>query len=150
MSYSKINLLHPKLRAEAAEIFKEIDAAVKGCMITFTLRTIAEQDALYAQGRTKPGAIVTKAKGGLSYHNYGLALDIAFIRNGKLSYDMKADLDGDGKSDWSEVVQIFKQHGWEWGGDWTFKDYPHFQKTFAYSVRQLLAMKKDVQGYPLI
>lgn len=40
------------------------------------LRTFKEQDALYAKGRTKPGGVVTKAKGGQSMHNYGLAVDL--------------------------------------------------------------------------
>jgi peptidoglycan L-alanyl-D-glutamate endopeptidase CwlK len=50
-------------------------------------------------------------------------------------------------------VQIFKEYGWEWGGDWKFVDAPHFQKTFGYSVRQLLEMYKNgpkTQGYVLI
>jgi peptidoglycan L-alanyl-D-glutamate endopeptidase CwlK len=122
------------------------------CRFSFTLRTFAEQDALFAQGRTKPGGVVTNAKGGLSMHNYGLAVDIVLILDGKTaSWDVKGDFDGDGKSDWMEVVTIFKQHGWEWGGDWKFYDAPHFQKTFGKSVRELLALhqsgKVDEHGF---
>jgi len=151
----RIKLLHPKLRNEAGEIYDEICSALTGramCRFSFTLRTFAEQDALFAQGRTKPGSIVTKAKGGLSMHNYGLAIDIVLIIDGKTaSWDVKGDFDGDGKSDWMEVVTIFKQHGWEWGGDWKFYDAPHFQKTFGKSVRDLLALhqagKVDEHGF---
>lgn len=49
-------------------------------------RTIAQQNALYAQGRTAPGRIVTNAKGGESYHNYGLAIDVIEIKNGKTNW----------------------------------------------------------------
>jgi len=151
----RIKLLHPKLRDEAGQIYDEICAALTGramCRFSFTLRTFAEQDALFAQGRTKPGSVVTKAKGGLSMHNYGLAIDIVLIIDGKTaSWDVKGDFDGDGKSDWMEVVTIFKQHGWEWGGDWKFYDAPHFQKTFGKSVRDLLALhqagKVDEHGF---
>jgi peptidoglycan L-alanyl-D-glutamate endopeptidase CwlK len=151
----RIKLLHPKVRDEAAQIYDEICAALTGramCRFGFTLRTFAEQNEIYAQGRTKPGHIVTKAKGGLSMHNYGLAIDIVLIIDGKTaSWDVKGDFDGDGKSDWMEVVTIFKQYGWEWGGDWKFYDAPHFQKTFGYSVRQLLALheagKVDDHGF---
>lgn len=140
----RIKLLHPKVRAEALEIYTEISERLTGnavCRFTQTLRTFAEQDALYAQGRTKPGKKVTNAKGGQSYHNYGLAIDFALIVGSKvLSYDMIKDFDGDGIADWKEVVHIFKSYGWEWGGDWNFKDYPHFQKTFGYSVRKLFAI----------
>lgn len=153
ITLERINLLHPKLRDEANEIYKEICAALTGrafCRFAFTLRTFAEQDALYAQGRTKPGHIVTKAKAGLSYHNYGLAIDIVLIIDGKeASWDMKTDFDGDRTADWSEIVNIFKQYGWQWGGDWTFKDNPHFQKTFGKSVRDLLSLydTKKVDGH---
>lgn len=153
----RIALLHPKLREEASEIYKEICSVLTGkafCRFTHTLRTFAEQSALYSQGRTTKGSIITKAKAGFSYHNYGLAVDIVIIDGKNLHWDVKKDFDGDGKSDWMEVVQIFKEYGWEWGGDWKFYDAPHFQKTFGYSVRQLLEMynskKVDKNNFVLI
>jgi peptidoglycan L-alanyl-D-glutamate endopeptidase CwlK len=152
VTLERIKLLHPKVREEALEIYHEISQALTGkaiCRFSFTLRTIAEQNKLFAQGRTIAGKIVTRARGGHSYHNWGLAIDIVLIKdvNGdgnyeKAVWDTKTDFDGDGKSDWMEVVQIFKEYGWQWGGDWKFYDAPHFQKTFGYSVRQLLAMHK--------
>lgn len=146
ITLERIKLLHPKLRDEVFDIYDEICASLNGsafCRFAYTLRTFAEQDELYALGRTKAGKIVTKAKGGLSYHNYGLALDIVLIDGKSASWDVKKDFDKDGKSDWAEIVNIFKQHGWEWGGDWGFRDEPHFQKTFGKSVRELLALYND-------
>ena len=151
----RIKLLHPKLRDEVYDLYDDICEALKGraiCRFSHTLRTFAEQNALYAQGRTSPGSKVTNAKGGSSYHNYGLAIDIVLIVDGKTaSWDMKTDFDKDGKSDWQEVVTIFKQYGWEWGGDWKFFDGPHFQKTFSKSVRELLTLhangKVDDHGF---
>ena len=148
LTLDRIKLLHPKVRKEAGEIYAEICEALKGramCRFAFTLRTIAEQNKLFAQGRTAPGKIVTKARGGLSYHNYGLAIDIVLIidtdgdgKHDKAVWDTRTDFDKDGRADWMEVVNIFKQYGWTWGGDWKFTDAPHFEKTFGYSVRQLL------------
>jgi peptidoglycan L-alanyl-D-glutamate endopeptidase CwlK len=160
----RIQLLHPKLRDEAILLYDEIILALTGmaaCRFSYTLRTFAEQDALYAQGRTKPGVIVTKAKGGQSYHNYGLAIDIVLLvdkdGNGTFetaSWDTKSDFDGDKKSDWQEVVAIFKRYGWEWGGDWRFVDAPHFQKTFGKSIMELQQLHKtdkvDKNGFVLI
>ena len=160
----RIQLLHPNLREEALKMYDEIVEALTGtaaCRFAYTLRTFAEQDALYAQGRTKPGAVVTKAKGGQSYHNYGLAIDIVLLvdkdKNGTFetaSWDVKTDFDGDGKSDWQEVVAIFKRYGYEWGGDWKFNDAPHFQKTFGKSVAELQSLHKagkvDKNGFVLI
>lgn len=163
----KIELLHPKLREEAKNIYKEICESLKGramCRFAFTLRTFAEQDALYAQGRTKlyddkgnKLGIVTKAKGGQSIHNYGLAIDIVLIvdtnKDGNYDtakWDEKTDYDGDGKADWMEAIGIFKKYGWSWGGDWkSFKDLPHVEKTFGNTWRTLQAKynaKKFILG----
>ena len=143
----RIELLHPALRDEAKEIYTEICERLNGrvlCRFAFTLRTFAEQDALYAQGRTKPGAVVTRAKGGQSWHNYGLSVDIVMLHdkdgNGTFetaSWDNKIDFDGDGVADWLEAVYVFELYGWEWGGSWrTFRDTPHFQKTFGLTIAE--------------
>lgn len=157
ITVDRIQLLHPRLRAEAMQIYQEICKALTGkaiCRFSHTLRTFAEQNALYAIGRTKPGKIVTNAKGGQSYHNYGLAIDIVLIQdkdsNGTFetaSWDDRLDADGDGQADWMEVVAIFKRYGWEWGGDWKFSDKPHFQKTFGKSISDL---QKNGIMYPKI
>lgn len=151
----RIQLLHPKLRAEADKIYSEIALALTGraiCRFAYTLRTFAEQDELYAQGRTKVGVKVTNAKGGDSYHNYGLAVDIVLIKDGKVAiWDTKSDFDNDGKSDWMECVAIFKKYGWDWGGEWKFVDAPHFQKSFGYTIAKLKELKTrsfvDSKGY---
>ena len=79
VTIERIKLLHPKLRNEALEIYNQICISLTGkaiCRFAFTLRSFKEQEALYAQGRSLPGKIVTQAKAGLSYHNYGIAIDI--------------------------------------------------------------------------
>lgn len=160
----RIKLLHPKLRDEVLMIYDEIVAALNGsaiCRFAYTLRTFAEQDALYAQGRTKAGAKVTNAKGGQSYHNYGLAIDIVLLvdkdKNGSFetaSWEVNKDFDNDKIADWMEIVAIFKRYGFEWGGDWKFTDTPHFQKTFGKSINELLSLhtnnKVDKNGFVLI
>jgi peptidoglycan L-alanyl-D-glutamate endopeptidase CwlK len=128
-------------------MYEEICEALTGraiCRFTHALRTIKEQDALFAQGRTTPGKKVTNAKGGQSFHNYGLAWDFCLIVDGKeVSWDMSKDFDGDKTADWMEVVRIAKKYGWEWGGDWAkFKDAPHFQKTFGKTTAQLKSLIK--------
>ena len=137
VTLDRIELLHPALREEAKQIYAEICERLTGratCRFSHTLRTFAEQDALYNQ---KPK--VTKAKGGQSYHNYGLAVDIVLLLNdGKTaSWDTVTDFDGDGLADWQEVVYVFGLYGWDWGGSWkTFVDKPHFQKTFGLTISE--------------
>jgi peptidoglycan L-alanyl-D-glutamate endopeptidase CwlK len=162
ITLERINLVHPDLRSEVLEIYEEISSRLTGnvrCRFSHTLRTIAEQDALFAIGRTKPGKKVTNARGGQSFHNYGLAIDIVLLidrdQNGTYetaSWDSKLDSDGDKTSDWAECVSVFKMHGWEWGGDWkSFKDLPHFQKTFGFTTPQLMKMKKiEGSSYPIL
>lgn len=148
-SEARVNLLHPKIRGEVKTLIEKAEVYLPkkvAIAVPQGLRTIDEQNALYAQGRTKPGQIVTNAVGGSSYHNYGLAFDFCLIidTNGdgiydETSWDIKKDNDNDGIADWLEVVKVFEEAGWEWGGKWSsIKDYPHLQKTFGYTWRKLL------------
>jgi peptidoglycan L-alanyl-D-glutamate endopeptidase CwlK len=152
ITLKRIELLHPSLKDEAIQIYSEICETLSNgvmCRFTHTLRTIKEQNDLYAKGRTIKGQIVTNAKGGQSFHNYGLAIDIVLIIDGKATWDRGKDFDRDGQPDFMEVVKIFKKYGWEWGGDWHFKDYPHFQKSFGLTIKQL-NNKEKIGNYPKI
>jgi len=109
-------------------------------------RTWEEQDGKYAQGRTKPGVIVTYAKGGDSVHNYGLAVDIVFMfdRDGngtweEASWDFFKDHDGDKEIDFNEVDFVFKKYGFKglYKADGKRWDFPHFQKTFGLTVAEM-------------
>jgi peptidoglycan L-alanyl-D-glutamate endopeptidase CwlK len=139
VSIQRVKLLHPLIRDEVADLIDKIEISNPFVVrVVQGLRTIEEQNALFEQGRTKPGNIVTNARGGSSYHNYGLAIDFALLYNGKLSWDLTTDFDHDNIKDWQEVVNVFKASGYEWGGEWkSLKDYPHLQKSFGYKWRQL-------------
>jgi peptidoglycan L-alanyl-D-glutamate endopeptidase CwlK len=83
------------------------------------LRTYDEQNDLYAQGRTKPGKIVTNAGGGHSNHNFGIAFDVGVFEGGQY-------LDESPK--YKAVGVLGMDLGLEWGGNWkTIQDEPHFQ-----------------------
>lgn len=151
-SIKRIELLHPKLRDEVLAILLEVESKGVFIRITQGLRTVAEQDALYAQGRTKPGSKVTNAQGGNSFHNWGLAVDFCLLhKDGKISWSLTEDMDKDGKKDWMEVVEVFKKYNWKWGGDFkSIKDNPHFEKTFSNTLAQLKLLKKDKEGYVIL
>ncbi|OMD64688.1 hypothetical protein BSK62_17110 [Paenibacillus odorifer] len=137
--------LHPVVLAAATVLIERCYARGVPILITQGLRTIAEQNMLYGQGRTKPGAIVTNAKGGYSYHNFGLAVDFALLLSdgSSVSWDMCRDGNDNQVADWHDVVKEAKALGFEWGGDWTsFKDYPHFQMVFSLTLTQLRAGSK--------
>ena len=150
ISFERCQKLHPKIRQEAIDIIEAAEANFPPTVkirVAQGLRTIEEQNELYAIGRTKAGKKVTNAKGGSSFHNYGLSIDfcLCYDKDGngvfdEISWDTAKDFDKDGTIDWQEVVKAFEDKGWEWGGKWrTFKDYPHVQKTFNYTPSQLLS-----------
>lgn len=128
-----IKTLHPLVRAKFIHFIIEAEKKLnKQLRVTSGLRTIKEQNKLYAQGRTRPGNIVTNAKGGKSYHNFGLAVDIVEIKNGKALWT---------NPDWNKISELGKSMGLEWGGDWTsIKDKPHFQASFGKSTSKLFAL----------
>ena len=101
ITLERIMKLHPSVRVEVTKIINEINSSLTGrsqVRIAQGLRTFKEQDDLYALGRTIPGKKVTNAKGGQSVHNYGFAVDIVLIIDGKTaSWDVKKDWDADGR-----------------------------------------------------
>ncbi len=106
-----------------AELIKQGNESVKDTgfvfFITDGFRSLEEQTKLYAQGRTVAGAIVTNARAGESAHNFGLAVDCAFQKDGKLSY--VASL-------YNRVYPIARSLGFSLGADWkSFSDKPHFE-----------------------
>lgn len=122
MTEKNIATLDSRVRAAATRFIQRVnDELCIKLKVTAALRTIAEQDALYAQGRTRPGPIVTNARGGQSKHNSGAAID-AYIVLEDGSIDIGGELP-------PEVVKIGKEEGFEWGGDWKgkLKDGPHFE-----------------------
>lgn len=160
ITQQRIQKLHPLVRDEVTAIIKDCDLALTGnakIRVTQSLRSFKEQDELYAIGRTKSGKKVTNAKAGQSIHNYGLAVDICLMIDGKTtSWDTAKDWDNDQVADWYECVKIFAKYGWDWGGNWkTFKDLPHFEKKsiktknreMKTSWRNLIKLPKDKAGY---
>lgn len=135
-SLDNLNTLHPKLKDIAISAWTEAQDAMPDntkIVVVQGLRTFEESDKLYAQGRTAPGSIVTNAKAGQSYHNYGLAFDFAMITNGKDDYVIGPN--------WMKVVAIMKKHGMDWGGDFdSIKDNPHFENRFNHNWRDLLVL----------
>ena len=117
-----ITKLHPKLQEKLTVLQSECAKAGLKTGISECVRTVAEQDALYAKGRTVAGTKVTNAKGSTysSMHQWGVAFDF-YRDDGKGAYN-----DSDGF--FSKVGAIGKSIGLEWGGSWkSIKDKPHFQ-----------------------
>lgn len=88
--------------------------------VTQGLRTFAEQDALYAQGRTRKGPKVTNAKGGQSLHNYGVAADFALMVNGKYLWP-------DPHPVWQAIAEEATKARLEAGANWSKPDKPHIE-----------------------
>uniref|UniRef100_UPI0035CA4330 M15 family metallopeptidase n=1 Tax=uncultured Sphingomonas sp. TaxID=158754 RepID=UPI0035CA4330 len=121
--------LQPHVRVMAQQLLDRTKAAGIPLIVTFTRRSLARQAALYAQGRTTAGAIVTNAKPGDSFHNYGLALDV--VPTELLALPHWGDTpDHQAHTDvlWAQLGAIGKSIGFRWGGEFhSIRDRPHFE-----------------------
>jgi peptidoglycan L-alanyl-D-glutamate endopeptidase CwlK len=157
VTLDRIENFHPdfkdKLKLQYETINNQLPKDVR-LRFAYTLRTVQEQNELYAQGRTKSGKIITNAKGGQSIHNYGLAFDIVLLydtdKNGTFE-----TASWEQNKYWMQVVNYFKSKGWEHGGDWkNFKDQPHFQikkeNGESYNWKELSILPKDKSGFPIL
>lgn len=107
-------LLFPPMGAMAANARQMLRHSVPGINIFETYRTPTRQNELYAQGRTAPGSIVTSAQAWASWHQYGLACDIAVRSDdGLWSWDFDKEL----------VKEAFLAAGFEPGAAYEFCHY---------------------------
>lgn len=118
----RIEKLDPSIRQSVIDFINDVEKNLDiKLRVSQSYRTNEEQDEYYNEGRQgiEGESVVTRARGGESYHNYGLAFDVVEIKNGEPNY----------KINWNEVAKIGKEkYGFEWGGDWNNPDKPHFQK----------------------
>lgn len=140
MNEKQVLRLNPAIRDKVRKLLKKwFDS---GLFVRITedgnFRTFQQQQEIYNKGRDKNGnvidksKVVTNAKPGQSYHNYGLAFDIIPIVNGKGTYNF----------DFSKLKPDAISLGFKWGGDWKKPktDNPHFEYTFGKSEKELLAL----------
>jgi peptidoglycan L-alanyl-D-glutamate endopeptidase CwlK len=118
-SEKNIETLLPEVRPIARALVQKAKQSGIQIKILSALRTYAEQNDLYAKGRTKPGAKVTNARGGFSNHNFGIAFDVGVFEGVKYLGD---------SAKYKAVGVLGMDLGLEWGGSWkTIVDQPHFQ-----------------------
>jgi peptidoglycan L-alanyl-D-glutamate endopeptidase CwlK len=130
--------LHPDLRSLAERFVVRCAERQVDVLIVCTYRSDAEQEALYAQGRTAPGAIVTRARAGQSAHNATLggkpaarAFDAVPLLHGKPIWEDPRDADTDWSNDfgWRIMGEVGAELGLDWYGrpGASFREAPHFQ-----------------------
>lgn len=120
-SAERLAKLHPILQERIPKLMTAVANRGYELMITQGLRTFGEQDGLYMQGRTRPGKKVTNAKGGQSFHNYGLAVDFALLdSNGKATWP-------DPHPVWLAIAEEAEKLGLSPGYRWKKQDKPHVE-----------------------
>jgi peptidoglycan LD-endopeptidase CwlK len=117
---SLVTLL-PKAQVAARNSLARIRSTGFDARILSGTRTYAEQNTLYRKGRfgnTEPK--VTRARGGQSNHNFGIAWDIGiFVAGAYVGNDL---------GPYREAAQPGMEGDLEWGGNWqSFPDFPHYQ-----------------------
>lgn len=129
MSASRIGL-DPEFAKKLVRLESRLASLGIKVILTWGFRSVEEQNRLYAKGRTTPGSIVTNARGGYSWHNFGLGADYAFVINGKVTW----------KGQWDVFGRIARECGLEWGGSWKkIRDRPHVQWTKGRTLAQMRA-----------
>lgn len=129
---NSLMLLSPWLRSRIETALRELHAAGIDIFIFEGFRARQRQDWLYEQGRTREGTIITNAKGGNSWHELSLAIDMAYKPGNRWSWD----------GDFSKPAPIMKKHGFTWGGDFkTFKDMPHYQLDGGMTLQEAKAIR---------
>lgn len=139
----KIILLHPKFRSDFQSFIEHAEDELNiSISLVQGFRTFAQQQALYEQGRSKPGPIVTWSPAGTSYHNYGLAGDVCPYKPGKQGLDWNYDF--------SKIAAIGKQYNITWGGDFPVgkKDADHFENKYGLNWRELYHRYNNKQFIP--
>ena len=131
----QISDLHPKVQTLCKRFIEMCKTKGIDVIITSTYRDFASQDALFAQGRTKPGKKVTNARAGQSYHNFRCAFDFVPIVNGKAMWNDTGLF--------TKCGEIAELVGLEWAGRWTkFKEMAHCQYTGGLTLKDLQEGKK--------
>ena len=135
-----IDLLRPDVAANCRKWLERCKEAGLNVLITNTVRDKEYQEYLYAQGRTRPGSIVTNGKTP-TFHadTAGLAFDFCKNVKGQEYDDVKFFL---------KAAAIAKEMGFSWGGDWkSFPDMPHIQwdNQGAWTSKMILAGSLPVE-----
>ena len=133
MASRSLDDLLPVVKRKAEEFHKLCADQGVDILIYCTYRSPEEQNGLYAQGRSKPGKIVTNARGGESFHNYGCAFDFVPLVAGKPAWS--------GTSLYRKAGVIAESVGLEWAGRWTgsLRETAHCQYTGGLTLAQLKA-----------
>lgn len=137
ISLQRLESLHPKVKDDFKNFIEDAERDLNITLrITQGYRSFEEQQSLYDMGRTKEGKIVTNAKPGSSYHQYGLAVDLVELVSNGTKVDWNFDT--------GKLVPYAHKYGIMWGGNFKkFQDRPHFEKTLSYNWRDLLQKYND-------
>lgn len=143
---AKLSQIYPDLKVRVIRVYNDFYNRHQKKLFTIEgVRDLERQAKLWAQGRTSPGKIVTRARPGDSIHNYGLAFDSGFM--GADPY-LEALKEKDIKSYqyfWGEFGRFAKAHGLKWGGDWNGNgiqdkedwDLAHAEITYGLTLAQI-------------
>jgi peptidoglycan LD-endopeptidase CwlK len=122
-SETRLSFVYPGLADKVRQLADLLKKQGVTIIVVQGLRTGEEQDKLYAQGRTTFGKVVTNARGGWSWHNFGLAVDCAPLEASMIDWNASHPA-------WKQMEEAGVSLGLTSGANWLrLKDAPHFQLT---------------------
>ena len=123
VSEARLGEVMPELAEKIRQVALQLSVENITIRVTQGLRTVAEQNALYAIGRTQPGREVTNAQGCESWHVLGCAVDVAPMDEGIPDWNETHPA-------WARIVAVGEAAGLRSGTAW--RDEPHFELTGTY------------------
>lgn len=128
VSETRIGEVYPGLAEKIRQMAQMLETEGIDIRVSQSYRSWQEQDSLYSRGRTAPGTIVTDARGGYSWHNFGLAVDVVPLTAQGVDWNTEHPV-------WKRIVAVGESLGLVAGAEWrTFPDWPHFQLTGRFPV----------------
>jgi peptidoglycan L-alanyl-D-glutamate endopeptidase CwlK len=139
-----LNLLYPPFAEKVQQGLLLAEKVGLHAAVFEGWRSIQRQGALFAQGRTTPGKIITYARPWQSLHQYGVAVDIVFDGDEKpgVQWSWEGDYADGKKDDYAQLAVIMKSLGFEWLGDKNIER-AHFQLSYGMSVMQMARISED-------
>ncbi|MDB5344275.1 MAG: ycdD [Schlesneria sp.] len=141
-----LNGVHPSLRYKLIQLLDLLRLNGEDVLLYEGFRTIDQQNADWQVGRDIDGRVIgttiTDAKGGYSFHNYGLAVDFAPVGPLGVPLSKRNMLEWSAKARYEAIARLAQTLGLEWGGTWPKPDKPHLQYADGLSITAVRSGKR--------
>lgn len=144
-SEARLRCLYPDFAVRLRRVYEDVlKLTGRPMRLTDGIRDLKRQEAIYAQGRTTPGPLITSSRPGESLHHYGCAADSCFRGSDPFLSSLAKKDPREAESVWDTLGRMARGHGLEWGGDWRKPvDRPHCQIRYGFTSQDIREMHRE-------